>query len=231
MEPSRDPPLILASGSPRRRQLLWEAGYDFLVIPPSIREPERMGPDVPAHHQAEALSYFKARSVAQQRQAGVVIGADTIVACEGRVWGKPVDIDEARTILTALVGREQQVITGVTLLDAATGGREITHDTTTVFMRQLPEATIEAYLATGAWEGKAGAYGIQDRGDAFIERIAGSFTNVVGLPMELLAGLLTEWGRPPPGRVGGPTAATDREPRPKPPKPDQAREYGRQGGE
>ena len=186
--------LILASASPRRSRLLREAGYTFTVMEPAIQEPERMGPDVPPTHQAEALSYFKARTMAGQIDSGLILAADTVVACEGQVWGKPADLDDARKILTALVGRRQEVITGVTLLDAETRRRMIAHDTTVVVMRDLPIETIEAYLATRAWEGKAGAYGIQDRGDAFIERVEGSFTNVVGLPMELLARMLIEWG-------------------------------------
>ncbi len=192
--PNPEPQLILASSSPRRRQLMQEAGYTFTVVEPAVQEPERMGADVPPTHQAEALSYFKARSIAAIQEAGLVIGADTVVACEGLVWGKPLDLEDARRTLHALVGRRQDVITGVTLLDASSGRRMISHDTTVVSMRDLPEETIEAYLLTGDWAGKAGAYGIQDRGDAFIERVDGSFTNVVGLPMELLATMLIEWG-------------------------------------
>jgi septum formation protein len=190
--------LILASASPRRRELMAEAGYDFRVIDPPFDEPDQMGPEVPPTHQAEALSYFKARAVAGQVETGVVVAADTVVACGGQVFGKPVDVDDAARILAALLGRRQEVITGVTILDAATNQRLIAHDTTIVWMRTLPPETVERYLATQAWVGKAGAYGIQDRADAFVERIEGSFTNVVGLPMELLRSMLSQWGYLPP---------------------------------
>ncbi len=97
-------------------------------------------------------------------------------------------------ILSALSGTTHEVITGVTLLNAATGARLIDHDVTAVTMKAMPEPDLEAYLATDGWRGKAGAYGIQDRGDAFIERIDGSFTNVVGFPMELVSRMLSRWG-------------------------------------
>ena len=187
-------PLILASASPRRQELMRLEGYVFTVAIPPVHEPELMASGVSAAQQAEALSYFKARSVAARFDKGVIIAADTVVACDGEVFGKPADLDDARTILNALLGKRQQVITGVTLLDAAGGRRLIAHDTTVVVMGKLPEQAVEKYLASEAWQGKAGAYGIQDRGDAFIERVQGSFTNVVGLPMELLARMLRQWG-------------------------------------
>ncbi|HUU82673.1 MAG TPA: Maf family protein [Phycisphaerae bacterium] len=189
-----DPPLILASASPRRRQLLGEAGYSFIVAEPPVDEPEHIGPDVPPTHKAEALSYFKARSVAGQFDTGLIIAADTLVVCGAEVFGKPTDLEDARRILGALLGRRQEIITGVTLLDAGTERRMISHDVTVVVMGDPPVEQVEAYLAGGAWRGKAGAYGIQDEGDAFVERVEGSFTNVVGLPMELLSSMLLDWG-------------------------------------
>ncbi len=110
------------------------------------------------------------------------------------MFGKPLDRDDARTILSNLSGTTHRVITAVTLLDATTGRRLIRHDSTAVTMKPLSDNQLEAYLDTGAWAGKAGAYGIQDRGDAFVESIDGSFTNVVGLPMELLGRMLADWG-------------------------------------
>jgi len=189
------PILILASASPRRAQLLREAGYSFTVVAPPIPELEAMSPCILPAQQAEAHSYFKARAVALQRGDGLVLGADTVVACNGRVYGKPVDVDDARATLEALIGCPQDVVTGVTLLDAATRRRLIAHDTTRVIMREMPPEVLEEYLAGGDWQGKAGAYGIQDSGDRFIERIEGSFTNVVGLPMELVAAMMKQWTR------------------------------------
>ena len=124
---------------------------------------------------------------------GCVLAADTIAALGNRVFGKPADRDDARRILQSLSGTTHQVITGVTLLDAASGAWLIRHDSTDVTMRRLAEREVEDYLDGGEWMGKAGAYGIQDKGDAFVERIEGSFTNVVGLPMELLARMLEEF--------------------------------------
>ncbi|MFQ5492339.1 MAG: Maf family protein [Phycisphaerae bacterium] len=194
---NHQPPLILASTSPRRRRLLSEAGYAFRVLAPPIHEPDRMGAGIPPTHQAEALSYFKARSVLPQVEEGLILAADTVVACQGEVYGKPVDRNQAGDMLKALLGSRQQVITGVTLLEAGTGKRQIVHATTLVVMRTVSDQTIERYLDSGDWMGKAGGYGIQGRADAFVERIEGSFTNVVGLPMELLTNLLTKWGYSP----------------------------------
>jgi len=337
-------PLILASTSPRRSALMKEHGFDVTVVAPPWDEPEWIGSQLPPPQRAEALSYFKARSVADRlvcdalaldglafgglalsantpslpegvsppphdrrvrcadlaslppppcegvsvpplsregarvpplpcavvplpplppRERGRgegswdarfatvrILAGDTVVALGNRVFGKPTDREDARAILTALSGTTHHVITGVTLLDVAprdsTGNsvdevplhdtatdsgcpilaparvgdgstdapgasllrwpgapsslrrgwgtdgprRLIRHDTTAVTMRRLTDAELEAYLDTGDWEGKAGAYGIQDIGDAFITRIEGSFTNVVGFPLELILQML-----------------------------------------
>ena len=188
--------LILASASPRRPALLREYGYTFEVIEPRLHEPDELAGNPTPEAQAEALSYFKARSAADVVNEGIILAADTVVALEDCQFGKPADRDDARRILQALTGTTHTVITGVTLLDAATGERLIQHDSTAVTMKPMTEAEMERYLDTGAWEGKAGAYGIQDRGDAFVERTEGSFTNVVGLPMELVSAMLEKWEVP-----------------------------------
>jgi len=194
------PPLILASASPRRRDLLREYGYKAEIMPPPIPEPRwrASGLAPPAH--AEAMSYFKAAAVANlQRSAPgassdrLILGADTVVALGPTILGKPTDRADAGRILRALAGTTHRVITGVTLLEPALRRRRIAHDTTTVAMRSLTEDEVNGYLDSDDWIGKAGAYGIQDRGDAFVEHIDGSFTNVVGLPMELLARMLNSW--------------------------------------
>ncbi len=191
------PPIILASVSPRRAALLREHGYAFRVHPPPYEEPDiedlRIGP----RQHAEAVSFFKAQSVAGQYSGGIILAADTVVAYEGRLFGKPADAADARRILSALGGSTHEVITGVTLIDAASGRRRIDHDVTRVTMRAMRPDQMDAYIASQAWEGKAGAYGIQDHGDAFVERIEGSFTNVVGLPMELLGQMLAAFGATP----------------------------------
>ena len=186
--------LILASGSPRRRELLTQAGYRFEVIVPPSGEPDNLSCDTSPEARAEALSYFKARSVANLLDDGLIVAADTVVALGDEVYGKPVDIEDARRILGCLAGTTHRVITGLTLLDARSQRRMIKHDVTTVHMRPMPDDVVERYLGSHEWRGKAGAYGIQDGGDAFVERLEGSFANVVGLPMELLGDALTAWG-------------------------------------
>lgn len=185
--------LILASVSPRRAELLHGAGYRFQVIAPPLPEPEPSTAELAPEQEAEALSYFKARAVAGGLAEGLVLGADTIVAYESRIFGKPRDRADAERILSTLMGTTHRVITGVTLLDAATERRSIEHEVTEVTMRRLTQAELDDYLASQAWEGKAGAYGIQDENDPFVESIRGSFSNVVGLPLELLAKMLASW--------------------------------------
>lgn len=173
-----------------------EYGYQVEVIVPRLEEPTAVGHELSPRQRAEALAYFKAGCVAGLVDEGTVLAGDTVVALDDRVFGKPVARDDARRILTSLAGTTHQVITGVTLLDAQSHERLIRHDSTAVVMRSMTDQEIEDYLDSGAWAGKAGAYGIQDRGDAFVERIEGSFTNVVGLPMELVGEMLAQWGYP-----------------------------------
>lgn len=186
--------LILASGSPRRAELMRAYGFDIRTIQPPIDEPETVNHGTPPGAQAEALSYFKARSVAAILHEGIVLGGDTIACVRDVCLGKPRNRDDARQILQLLTGTTHDVVTGVTLLDLSSGRRQIQHEVTTITMRPMSDAQLEAYLDSQAWRGKAGAYGIQDHGDQFVERINGSFTNVVGLPMELLSRMLAEWG-------------------------------------
>jgi len=193
--PGAVPRLILASASPRRAELLREYGYDFDVISSPVDEPP-----APIRHEnpaqwAESVSLLKAESVAVLVKNGWILSGDTVAAIGDRIFGKPADRTDAEAILRSLAGTTHYVITGVTLFDAATGRRLIRHDITLVTMRPLSDHEIADYLDTNAWQGKAGAYGIQDRGDAFVERIVGSFTNVVGFPMELIREMLEEWTR------------------------------------
>lgn len=190
--------LILASASPRRAQLLREYGYQFSIMEPPIVEPDRFSPDVSPARRAEALSFLKASSVVGVVATGIILSGDTVVALGSEVFGKPTDRDDARRILRSLCGTMHHVLTGVTLLDAATSRRHIKHDSTAVTMKPMTDDQLEAYLDTDAWRGKAGAYGIQDHGDRFVTRVEGSFTNVVGLPMELTCRLLSQWGLPRP---------------------------------
>jgi len=191
--------LILASNSPRRRELLRQAGYRFKVRPPGPIEDAsiRRAPSAAAY--VESLAYLKAMSAIETHgvRKGLVLGADTAVELEGRIIGKPRDEDEARQILSALAGSVHRVLTGLALVDAGAGRRLLAHDATTVHMGPMSDADIHAYVASGEAMGKAGAYALQETGDRFVERIEGSFTNVVGLPMELLERMLKAAGYEP----------------------------------
>jgi len=179
--------LILASASPRRRRLLAEAGYNFGVLAPEVEE-TLDGSDPAAVAVANALK--KARVVAAARPEALVLGADTVVHVNGRLIGKPADREEARRILTVLSGTEQQVVTGVAIVCKDRGLELTGAASTSVRMKALSEREIEAYVASGEGLGKAGAYAIQENGDKFVEEVRGSFSNVVGLPLELVEDLI-----------------------------------------
>ena len=190
---SRPKRLVLASASPRRRQLLADAGYIFDVVPSDVDE--SASPDTDPDDTARALALAKARDVAGRVGVpAVVLGADTLVACTGQIIGKPADADDARRILHTLSRTPHQVITGVALVDTADGHERVESDTSRVIMKPMSPADIDVYIASGAWQGKAGAYAVQEEGiDRFILRIDGSFSNVVGLPLELVQTLLKEF--------------------------------------
>lgn len=188
------PTIILASGSPRRAELMRKHGYRVRIVKPPLEEPSGFGQSLSPVELAMAVSYFKAKCVAHTEREGWIIAGDTIVTHQGVIFGKPVDRVDAKRILTALTGTTHHVITGVTLMNARAHRHQLDSDSTAVTMRAMSDAEMQAYLDTRAWEGKAGAYGIQDRGDAFIDRIDGSFTNVVGFPMELIGRMLKEVG-------------------------------------
>jgi len=194
------PTFILASRSPRRRELLTEAGYRFRAVAPRLAEPAYIPPGVPPAHLAEALAYFKARSVAEVLPCEIVLGADTVVTREGRTFGKAADEAEARRMLRDLSGSRHTVTTGLALLAPAPAAqppprRYVASDTTVIVMRELSDEEIDAYVASGEWRDKAGAYAIQETADAFVDHVEGSYTNVVGLPMELLERMLDKLRR------------------------------------
>lgn len=187
-------PLVLASASPRRQELLALIGLDFTVEPSSVEEPAFDGGG-PAGY-AEKLAYLKAKDVAERYRgkAKLVIGADTIVLIDGEVLGKPASVREAEAMLKKLSGRTHEVITGVAVIDAATGAEEIDSSRTLVTFRPMTVAEIRRYVATGEPMDKAGAYGIQGLGAINITRIEGCYFNVVGLPLPTLAGMLKKFG-------------------------------------
>ncbi len=183
-------PMILASASPRRRQLLGEAGYQFKVVIPDVDESSFATEAVGARVHAERLAVAKARSVAAGRADCVVIGADTVVDFGGEIIGKPADAREAEQITGKLFSAPHKVITGVAVVRLSDGIELVDSDTTTVYPRRMTAEQLAAHIASGSWRDKAGAYAITEQGDQFVERIEGSLTNVMGLPMELLGRLL-----------------------------------------
>jgi len=185
--------LILASASPRRRELLRTLCPDFRVMPSDLEETLAAGSPRAA---AAGLALDKARAVAARNGEGVVLGADTIVVIDGQALGKPAGPDEARAMLRRLRGREHEVITGVAVVDARTGRSEATAVVSRVRMTEYGEAEIEAYVATDEPLDKAGAYAIQGRGGALVAGLEGSFSNVVGLPLEETARMLMAFGVP-----------------------------------
>lgn len=183
--------LILASRSPRRRQLLAEAGYRFEVSPPSeTAECGVCSGENPAQLVAR-LAYQKAADVAARVDAGIVLGCDTVVECAGQILGKPLDEDDARRILMLLRGREHRVLSGLCLWQRPDGQPLVRVEVTRLRLDPLSDRQVDDYLASGAWEGKAGAFGYQDR-LGWVHVLDGSESNVVGLPMELLAAMLAE---------------------------------------
>ncbi len=185
--------LVLASTSERRRRLMEEAGYDFEAAAPGLGE-DHLHPQDP-RLLAESLAYVKARAVADRLARGVVVGADTVVALGERVLGKPADAREAREILARLSGSTHEVITGLCVLNARRGERLIGAEVTRITMKRLTAKELDDYVASGEGIGKAGAYALQETGDRFVTRLDGSFTNVVGLPMPLLADFLDVMGK------------------------------------
>jgi septum formation protein len=186
--------LILASQSPRRAELLAQAGYDFEVRPAGesaedgLRDGE--GPaELVARLARQKAADVVRRIVEQRTDARLVLGCDTVAECGGQILGKPADEDDARRILKTLRGREHRVLTGVCLWEVPGGEPLVRVAVTTLRMDPLDDRQIEEYLAGGQWEGKAGAFGYQDR-LGWVRVVEGSESNVVGLPLELLAEML-----------------------------------------
>lgn len=184
------PPLILASASPRRRQLLEEAGFDIEVDPSGVDEPEPDGPvDAPAF--VAELAWRKAHAVARKRGSGLVLAADTTCALDGRLLNKPIDRADAERMLKAQEGREVEILTGLCLYHAGRLEWVGAVESSVVLVRRMTDPERDEHLDSGRWEGKAGAYGVQDD-DPFVTVVSGSWSNVVGLPMERLGQLLRD---------------------------------------
>jgi septum formation protein len=184
--------LVLASSSPRRHELLALLGVSFEVRPPAFKEQPIAG--LSPHDQVARFALEKARSVARARPGDLVLGSDTVIELDGRILGKPLDLQEARTMLSRLAGRSHHVHTAVAVCSQARGIEAVEVATATVRMKADADQALERYLATRESLGKAGAYSIQGLGGDLVERIDGDFTTVVGLPLKVLARLLRSAG-------------------------------------
>ncbi len=182
------PPLLLASTSPQRRAILEQLGLPFDVVAPRYEEHDPPDADPVALVREHAQG--KARSVAREAGDRPVLGVDTTVVCGGRVYGKADGPEAAAEMLDALSGATHQVVSGLCLLTPAWAERH--HEVTAVTFRPLTARDIGAYVTSGEWQNRAGAYAIQGLGAALVERIEGDYLNVVGLPAALLIRLLAD---------------------------------------
>jgi septum formation protein len=181
--------IVLASTSPRRIKLLKELGVDFIVAEPVAEESStHSDPKIRVIQNAEA----KVLSVSSRFPDAVIIGADTIAYLDGAFLGKPENIDDAVHMLESLSGKTHHVYTGVVVLDTASGEKASGFEDTRIKFVEMSKTTIEQYVASGEPMDKAGAYAIQGSGKAFVEELEGSWSNVVGLPLELLKELLNK---------------------------------------
>jgi septum formation protein len=194
MESIKKSQFILASASPRRRDLLRKAGYCFEMVPSEVDESAYDTNGITSEEHTRILALAKAKDVAAKFPNAIVLGSDTVVDLDGEIIGKPDDAAHAEKITRKLFSQPHKVITGLALVCIEKNIEIVEADTTIVYPRQLTEAQIAEHIRKGDWQGKAGAYGIQETGDAFVDRIDGSFTNVMGLPMELTQRLLGELG-------------------------------------
>lgn len=183
--------IILASSSPRRAELLQQAGYDFEVVPPDAwAECGICSRETPPEMVAR-LAAQKAENVVAKVAGGLVIACDTVAEVVGQVLGKPASREHADQMLRTLSGREHRVYSGLVLWDADTGHRSVDVEVSELRMDHLTDSQLREYLDSGQWEGKAGAFGYQDR-LGWVRLVRGSESNVVGLPMELLRRRLDE---------------------------------------
>ena len=183
-------PLILASGSPRRRELLAKMGYTFEICTPDVDE------HVSGHARdiVHTLAQRKAHAAAAHYSDGVIIASDTLVSLDGAPLGKPIDAKEAHEMLAALSAREHEVFTGVCVLDARTGRSETRTVRTGVTFREITPGEIDAYIATGEPMDKAGAYAIQGGAAPFVAGLDGEYENVVGFPVVEVGEMLKAFG-------------------------------------
>jgi len=189
-------PVLLASSSPRRLETLERLGVPVVVFPADVDE--SAWDHVPVRERVVALARAKAAEAGGRAGVGPrwILGADTLVSVDGEASGKPADVGDARAMLRRLSGRDHVVSSGLAVLDRVTGRVETAVSETVVRFAAMSDTEIEAYLDTGEWEGVAGAYRIQERAALFVERVEGSFSGVVGLPIREFYVILLRCGYP-----------------------------------
>jgi len=185
------PPLILASASPRRAELLRQLNLEFEIVPSEA--PETFDDYLSPLELCQLNAHRKARAVAKKTPDSLVLGADTLVFLDHTIFGKPADMGHAKSMLAQLQGRTHQVVTGVCLIHLRSHHEKIFAVSTDVVFRALTPSQINEYLAKVNPLDKAGAYAIQEKGEFIVSEISGSFSNVVGLPMEQLQAELEAW--------------------------------------
>jgi septum formation protein len=186
---------VLASASPRRRELLETLGLKFEIDPSRMLEPELRPGERPSPY-AVRVARAKARDVAKRHASGLIVGADTIVAAGSAILGKPSSREEARSMLAQLSGRWHEVFTGLCLIDVARARSASSCSRSRVHMRRLMRSEIDWYLSTDEFHDKAGAYAIQGFASIFIDRIEGCYFNIVGFPVFTFAKLARRLGVP-----------------------------------
>lgn len=187
------PPLILASSSPRRSELLRQLGVPFTVVPSDATEMH--DEQLTAREISQLNAYRKARAVAKKFPDALVLGADTLVYLGSTLLGKPADLEDAYRMLKQLSGRTHEVVTAICLLHLRNHRQKLFFESTAVTFHSLDAAQIRRYLKLVNTLDKAGAYAIQEEGDLIVEKISGSYTNVVGLPVEKLRQELSAWNQ------------------------------------
>lgn len=192
MGAERMPGLVLASSSPRRRELLSRLGVSFTIVVPEVDEAVLPG-ESPTDH-VQRLARSKALAVAGPLTAGLVIGADTVVVLDGRIIGKPRDRKDAEAMLGGLAGRTHRVYSGIAVADAASEEVHVDVACSRVTIRPIGTNEIRRYIASGEPLDKAGAYAVQGEGGRYVTGVEGSLTNVIGLPLEELRTLLRRAG-------------------------------------
>lgn len=185
--------LILASSSPRRKELLSGLGLSFVIDSSDVDE--SFAPGTPPQQVVQMLALRKASAVAHKYNEGLVIGSDTIVVLNDEILGKPSDDADAYHMLSKLQAQTHQVLSGVAIVNASTGESKVSFSCTEVTMRALSDKQIHKYVQSGEPRDKAGAYAIQGLGSTIVERISGDYFTVVGLPLCLLNQMMTEFGQ------------------------------------